>query len=117
MVMYLDQECYDSDKEHQTARNLFVLSPSAKATPLSAKGLVTSCSRMTSVWEGPRSVLHRMKSTALMTILDPADYVRVLVGEQRTPLAFQVAAQPVWWSHVGNNECSDDAIVDDGQHD
>ena len=80
MEMYLDQEGYDRDKEHQTAGDLFVLSPSAKATPLSAKGFLASRSRVTSVREGPRPVLHRMKPTALVAILDPADYIRVLVG-------------------------------------
>ena len=53
-----------------------------------------------------------MKPTALVAILDPADYVRVLVGGQSTPLAFQMAAQVVRWRLVGKSECSDDILVD-----
>ncbi len=78
--MYLEEESHNRDDQHQTVNNLFVLPPSSKAAPLSAKGFVASRRSMTPTWEGPRSVQHRIKSTALVAILDPTDYVRVLVG-------------------------------------
>ena len=57
-----------------------------------------------------------MKTTALVAILDPTDYVRVLVGEQPTPSAFQMAAQVVRRSHIGKSESSDNGLVDEEQH-
>jgi hypothetical protein len=92
---YLEYKGYNRDKEHQPAGDLLVLSPSIKATQLSTKGYVASFSRVTSVRERPRSVLHRTESTAVVAILYPADYVRFLVREQPTPLTFQTAAQVV----------------------
>ncbi len=79
--MYLDENGYDRDEEHQTASDLFILSPSSKAAPLSPKGFVASHSGVASVWERPRSVLHGVESTTLVAILDPTDDLRVLVGE------------------------------------
>ncbi len=79
--MYLEEESHNRDEEHQTANNLLVLPPSPNAAPLSAKGFVASCRSMAPIWEGPRSVQRRIESTALVAILDPGDYVRVLIGK------------------------------------
>ncbi len=79
--MYLEEETHNRDDEHQTANNLLILPPSSKAAPLSVKGFLASRRSMTPTWEGPRSVQHRVESTALVAILDPADYVRILTGQ------------------------------------
>lgn len=78
---YVDENGNDRDEEHQTASDLFVLSPSSEAAPLSPKGFVASHSSMASVWERPRSVLHGIESTTLVAILDPPNDLRVLVEE------------------------------------